>query len=1026
MGENATSVLKIAANLSSQPNVHPLNQFPLGAFWRFGNSLALLETYDDGTISLAIGAPTSNDIGSIFIVNMTDQATIVSSVDVLDYTTPNLVLNERNYNIDGFFGPGVGDFGTFGHSIQNMGDLNGNGVNDILVGYPNLNSIGGAYIIYMNSDNSVEYTAKFQIDRFESKSGTTQILGDEQSHIDTFRKYFNYSDPPNMPTSIFQEHYNSISGSISNSYFEFGTAVINFGDVYNDSYADIGLSGIGHNSGTILVINRLGPIVNVTFDSAVVETIHYRPTTTDFITVNGIELHNDLDITVDDNIIPTIIDTTLQPLGTFTITFDKDIDASSVSINDFAINGIVYAGTVSVSGAVVTLNTSGVFATNTVNTVSIVDEVLDLFGNAAKLKHSSSTVATDDIVASRINKNTITLNFTDASLISSDNVNVDAFTVTGATVVSWSITDTVITIITSGLTGTHETPIVVYNPSYSTNLTISTDIVDYYISIKVVDKVVPEYIDTIATDINTITIQFSETLSPVLLNANNFTLNPNYVLTAVRITNDSIVLTTEDFMIEIPTVAYSALITDSLGNAELQSSTAVLASDAFGPTPLTARTIDINKIYIVFHEQFTQTVFDKYSITIDDLEIKDVMIINQTALQVITEQFSSNYRPAIIRIDPVLTDNLGNINPYPGPTLNVTDGIAPTPYALYPGYYPPDLDYPALYDEYYRTIFFDKALDQGQSLSGTSITLYGTSGLPLPDDEQFMNLVLVSDLNPNLIRGDKGADFSITFDTNTISFMNITGSIIDANGNVAKLGTIVYQYDREIPILTSANIIDDSTITMTFDKTINYSTVSIQDFTVNATITISDVLTRGNTIYLTTDKLLPGESYLVSLVGSVADYFNNPTNTTSVAILYETVVAESLTITSNNANPTYAKSGDTLTVNLTIDEILASANATILGNNVQHTSTDKTITINTAVPVNVVDGFTTFAIYVETVNGSTRTFTQNDLTDNSNVLIDNVNPSFVSSSYDFTKLVHLTFSENISSASAYEHDSNRH
>ena len=35
-----------------------------------------------------------------------------------------------------------------------MGDLNGNGVNDILVGYPFLNSIGGAYLIYMNSDNS--------------------------------------------------------------------------------------------------------------------------------------------------------------------------------------------------------------------------------------------------------------------------------------------------------------------------------------------------------------------------------------------------------------------------------------------------------------------------------------------------------------------------------------------------------------------------------------------------------------------------------------------------------------------------------------------------------------------------------------------------------------------------------------------------------------------------------------------------------------------------------------------------------
>ena len=340
MGENATSVLKVAANLSSQPNAHPLNQFALSAYSFFGNSLALLETYDDGTISLAIGSPTAYGVGSIFIVNMTNQATIVSSVDVLDYTTPGLILNERNYNIDGLFGSEVAGLGPFGFSMQNMGDLNGNGVNDILVGYPNLNSIGGAYILYMNSDNSVEHTVKFQIDRLESKNGTAQILKDEQSQIDVFRKYFNYSDPPNMPTNVFQEHYSSFIGNTSNTYFELGTAVINFGDVYNDGFADIGLSSIGHNSGTILVINRLGPIVNVTFDSAVVETIHYRPTPTDFITVNGIELHNDLDITVDDNIMPTIINTTLQSPGTFTITFHRDIDASSVSINDFAKMGL--------------------------------------------------------------------------------------------------------------------------------------------------------------------------------------------------------------------------------------------------------------------------------------------------------------------------------------------------------------------------------------------------------------------------------------------------------------------------------------------------------------------------------------------------------------------------------------------------------------------------------------------------------------------------------------------------------------
>ena len=58
MGENATSVLKLAANISSQllPDVPDSNRFDIGNGWDFGSSLELLKTYDDGTISLAIGA----------------------------------------------------------------------------------------------------------------------------------------------------------------------------------------------------------------------------------------------------------------------------------------------------------------------------------------------------------------------------------------------------------------------------------------------------------------------------------------------------------------------------------------------------------------------------------------------------------------------------------------------------------------------------------------------------------------------------------------------------------------------------------------------------------------------------------------------------------------------------------------------------------------------------------------------------------------------------------------------------------
>ena len=210
MGENARSVLKVAANISSQLDVPASNYFTLGNGWEFGTSIELLETYSDGTISLAIGAPiagTSLDdrFGYIYIVNMTDQASVISSRNVLDHTTPNLGINHRNYNIDGLAGflTNFYDIGSFGSSIVNMGDLNGNGVNDILVGYPFLNSIGGAYLIYMNSDNTVQHTAKFQIDRIQTKNGTDRILQDTQERIDTYGKYFNYSNPPNMPTNMF-------------------------------------------------------------------------------------------------------------------------------------------------------------------------------------------------------------------------------------------------------------------------------------------------------------------------------------------------------------------------------------------------------------------------------------------------------------------------------------------------------------------------------------------------------------------------------------------------------------------------------------------------------------------------------------------------------------------------------------------------------------------------------------------------------------------------------------------------------
>ncbi len=980
MGENATSILNVT-------NIEPLtNGLNLEFNDRFGTSVELLETYDNGTIVLAVGSPYDgidfdNKFGYIYIFTLINNATTVSTVNIINETSPNLILNPRNYNIDGEEESGTsGNKGSFGDSLENMGDLNGDGVNDLLVGYANLNIIGGAYILYMNSDNTIQHSVKFQIDRHENELGTANIIANAAADdLETFRKYFNYSTPPNMPEYLFQEHIDPSTGNLTNAYFDLGTAVVNFGDVHNDGYDDIGLTSTGLNSGTVVVLNRLGPTVNITVDPNYknIDTIHYRPDATNYITVNGIDLTTDLDISIK----PYILNVTLQPPGTFTMTFHRDIDASSVSAEDFVINDAVHAGTVSVAGAVVTLQSSGIFAADVINKITIVDDVLDQTGNAAEIRHSSFTTAENvGITAFRTSKNTITLNF-NASL-STDNTDSNAFRVTGATVNSWTSSGNVITISISGIPETFGSHIVVYDSSHSTNLAIGSILVNNGTTVTAADRVPPEYIDTVATDVNHINIQFSEMLDDTLyLSPNDFTIDPANAISSIRIVNDSIILQLEDSLFTLPNVTYPASIADKLGNTVSQSNTAV-ARDGFGPVIISAYTTDINAIDIVYHEPFTQTTFEKSLITVDDLDIKNVVKINDTTLQVITEQFSSNYTPSSVIISTPLTDTLGFSNLVYASSSYIVhysfsdtkDRLAPTPIFVHNG-----IRGTSIYDSIAKTIVFDEPLNATPSLD--SITLYDLSG----------NL-----FNPSIFKLFFSADDKTTLvgyvRTTDSLYINITGDIFDLDGNSVPLGTIVYEYDNEKPILDSARVFDANTIIMTFDKVINYTTVSVQDFTINDSITVSDVLTRGDTIYLTTDTLTIGNAYFVNLVGSIADFANGTPNATNATIVYETVLAENLTITSTNTNPSYAKSGDTLRINLTSDESLTSVTVTILGVNVQPVSSDRNVDANTTVATNAPNGPATFAINVESVSGHVRTFTQNDLPD-SNVFVDTISPN---------------------------------
>ena len=131
----------------------------------FGISIANLGDIDgDGTDDLAVGASEDNtggiDRGAIHILFM-DKTPLMNrtggapkAVVKLDSDDLNITLKNRD---------------QFGASVAGIGDLNGDGVNDIAVGAPlddavSNNNTGALHILYLNRDGSVK-PGSFEIDK---------------------------------------------------------------------------------------------------------------------------------------------------------------------------------------------------------------------------------------------------------------------------------------------------------------------------------------------------------------------------------------------------------------------------------------------------------------------------------------------------------------------------------------------------------------------------------------------------------------------------------------------------------------------------------------------------------------------------------------------------------------------------------------------------------------------------------------------------------------------------------------------
>ena len=146
------SIVEINSSTTNGPS--------LAASDNFGTSIANIgDLNNDGVNDLAVGALGDDgggtNRGAVHIMYMNTDGSVDSTVEINDSTENGPDLNSND---------------AFGESVENLGDLDGDGVNDLAVGASkdnaNGNNDGTIYIIYMNTDGSVKSTV-------EINAGTT-------------------------------------------------------------------------------------------------------------------------------------------------------------------------------------------------------------------------------------------------------------------------------------------------------------------------------------------------------------------------------------------------------------------------------------------------------------------------------------------------------------------------------------------------------------------------------------------------------------------------------------------------------------------------------------------------------------------------------------------------------------------------------------------------------------------------------------------------------------------------------------
>ncbi|NRA93436.1 MAG: FG-GAP repeat protein, partial [Psychroserpens sp.] len=239
----------------------------------FGGAITSLGDLDgDGIQDLAVGADGNVDSGLGGMLN--------GAVWILLMNADGTVKGEQKISAtDGNFNGGLAYDDKFGSSVENIGDLNNDGIVDLAVGAKqdddgNTNT-GAVWILFMNTDGTVNSEVKISdtSGNFEGVLGgadyfgyAVQYIGDiDGDGLPTLMVSARLDDDGgtdkgavwllNLNTDGTVKTYQKISatqggfsGNLTNADF-FGSSIALIGDLDNDSYPEIAIGAIGDDEG---------------------------------------------------------------------------------------------------------------------------------------------------------------------------------------------------------------------------------------------------------------------------------------------------------------------------------------------------------------------------------------------------------------------------------------------------------------------------------------------------------------------------------------------------------------------------------------------------------------------------------------------------------------------------------------------------------------------------------------------------------------------------------------------------------